>query len=191
VTNSSLADWLQGWGTVAGSTFSAVAAITALALYWREISNRRLDLDDLLASQARNVLVTIYLPRNVSKLQKITQLQKIEVVANNFTDEVILNLYVRVHRLDTGAEVTRMASDVFRPRREWSKGKIKLDPIIYWDRPYAPQDLFLFNYWFTDARGQHWHRVDRQPPQRISNTPEIEWASYTFPRAETPLSGKE
>src|SRR5579859_2185879 len=102
--NSSLADWLQGWGTVAGSIFAAIAAITALALYWKEVDNRRKDLHDLATLQARNILVTIDTP------SRPTQLEQIQVIAYNFTSEVVLSLYIRIHRLDTRSEVTWMSS---------------------------------------------------------------------------------
>jgi hypothetical protein len=173
--NPSLAEWLQGWGTVAGSIFAAIAAITALALYWRETANRRKDVDDLVTRQARNVLVTIETP------SRPAQLDKIRVVAHNFTNEVILSLYIRIHRLDTGAEVTWMSSDVFQPRQEFPKD-VKLEPIMQCDRPEHPPEMFEFNYWFTDARGCHWHRVDRQPPERIENLPSLEWGSYRYRR---------
>lgn len=175
MTNPSLPEWLQGWGTVAGSIFAAIAAITALALYWRESANRRKDIEDLVTRQARNVLVTIDTP------SRPAQLDEIKVVAHNFTDEVILSLYIRIHRLDSGAEVTWMSSDVFEPGRIWAKDA-KLEPIMHCDRPEHPPEMFQFNYWFTDARGCHWHRVDRQPPERIENLPSLEWASYRYRR---------
>jgi hypothetical protein len=175
MVNPSLAEWLQGWGTVAGSIFAAVAAVTALALYWRETANRRKDLGDLFTRQARNVLVTVDTP------SRPAQLSEVKVVAHNFTDEVIVSLYIRVHRLDTGVEVTWMSSDVFEPKSTWSRD-VKLEPIMVCDRPEHPPEMFEFNYWFTDARGRHWHRVDRQLPERIENHPSLEWASYRFHR---------
>jgi hypothetical protein len=175
MANSSLPEWLQGWGTVAGSVFAAIAAITALALYWREVANRRKDVDDLVTRQARNVLVTIDTP------SRPAQLHEIKVVAHNFTDEVILSLYIRVHRLDSGAEVTWMSSDVFEPGRKWTKD-VNLEPIMQCDRPEHPPEMFEFNYWFTDARGCHWHRVDRQQPERIDNLPSLEWVSHRHHR---------
>jgi hypothetical protein len=173
MSSTSLADWLQGWGTVAGSIFAAIAAITALALYWREVSYRRKDTEDTLTRQARNVLVTIDTP------SRPTQLDEIKVVVHNFTDEVILSLYIRIHRLDMGSEVTWMSSDVFEPGRSWSRD-VTLQPVMQCDRPEHPPELFEFNYWFTDARGSHWHRVDRQPPERIENLPSLEWAGFRF-----------
>jgi hypothetical protein len=175
MSGSSLAQWLQGWGTVAGSIFAAIAAVTALALYWRESNNRRRDVDDLLTRQARNLLVTIETP------SRPTQLSEIQVVVNNFSDEVILSLYIRVNRLDTTAEVTWMSSDVFNPGSVWTKD-VELAPVMQCDRPEHPPEMFEFNYWFTDARGCHWHRVDRQPPQRIESLPSVEWASFRFRR---------
>jgi hypothetical protein len=171
--DSSLADWLQGWGTVAGSIFAAIAAITALALYWREVDNRRKDVQDSVTLQARNVLVTIDTP------SRPTQLEQITVVAYNFTNEVILSLYVRIHRLDTGSEVKWMSSDVFQPGKIWPV-EVTLKPIMQCDRPEHPPDLFKFNYWFTDSRGNNWHRVDRQLPERIERSPYAEWASYRY-----------
>jgi hypothetical protein len=175
MNNSSLADWLQGWGTVAGSIFAAIAAITALALYWREVENRRKDIEDSVTRQARNILVTIDTPSRPS------QLDQIKVVAHNFTDEVVLSLYIRIHRLDTGAEVTWMSSDVFEPGKEWVR-EVRLEPVMQCDRPEHPPEMFIFNYWFTDSRGRHWHRVDRQPPEKMVNLPSVEWASYRYRR---------
>jgi hypothetical protein len=171
MVHPSLADWLQGWGTVAGSIFSAVAAVTALALYWREVSNRRQDVRDLLLRQARNVLVTIETP------SRPTRLERVQVVAHNFTDEVILSLYIRIYRRDLGTEVVWMSSDVFDPGKAWARD-VDLDPIIHCDRPEHPPELFEFHYWFTDARGQHWYRVDRQPPELICEQPSVEWARF-------------
>src|SRR6266478_2275174 len=133
--NSSLADWLQGWGTVAGSIFSAIAAITALALYWREVDNRRKEIHDSATLQARNVLVTIDTP------SRPTQLEQIQAVAYNFTNEVILSLYIRIHRIDTGSEVVWMSSDVFQPGKIWTKD-VTLQPIMQCDRPEHPPELF-------------------------------------------------
>lgn len=82
--NPTLADWLQGWGTVAGSVFSAIAAIAALALYWHEVRNRRSDVEDAVARQARGVLVTIDTP------SRPTQIEKMDAIVHNFTTEVIL-----------------------------------------------------------------------------------------------------
>lgn len=108
-------------------------------------------------------------------------LDEIKVVAHNFTDEVILSLYIRIHRLDTGAEITWMSSDVFEPGKMWARN-VKLEPTMQCDRPEHPPEMFEFNYWFTDARGCHWHRVDRQPPEQIENLPSLEWASYRYRR---------
>ena len=77
-----------------------------------------------------------------------------------------------------------MSADVFDPGKAWSRD-IDLDPIMRCDRPEHPPELFEFNYWFTDARGQHWHRVDRNPPDRISELPSVEWARFHHrPRRE-------
>lgn len=169
--NTSLADWLQGWGTVAGSIFSAIAAITALALYWREVANRRKDTEDSATRQARNVLVTIETP------SRPTRLERIQVVAHNFTEEVIINLYVRVHRRDSGAEVMWLSHDIFEPGLR-SVRKLKLDPVMQCNRPESPPDLFEFNYWFTDSRGYNWHRMDRQLPTLTDNPPYVEWENF-------------
>jgi hypothetical protein len=156
---------------VAGSVFSAIAAVTALALYWREVANRKRDLEDRLNRQARNVLVTVDTPR------RPTQLEQIKIEAHNFTDEVILSFYYRVYRRDSGAEVLWFSSDVFEPGRNWVR-EVRLDPVMHCDRPEDPVDLFEFNYWFTDARGYNWHRVDRDSPQPIKNFPYEEWKNF-------------
>jgi hypothetical protein len=173
--NTSLADWLQGWGTVAGSVFSAIAAITALALYWREISNRRLDQQDRITRQARNVLLTIIAPRRPAQLEEVT------VVASNFTDEVILSFCYRVHRRDSGAEVLSFSSDVTEPSFKWDR-EVRLEPVMRCDKPEDPVSLFELNYWFTDARGNNWHRMDRDPPERTQNLPFEEWAEFSNTR---------
>lgn len=170
--NTSLADWLQGWGTVAGSIFSAIAAITALGLYWREVSNRKNDLQDQITRQARNVLVTIGTPR------RPTQLEHIEVVAHNFTDEVVLSFYCRVYRRDSGAEILWISSDVFVPGRKLVR-EVTLDPVMLCDRPEDPVQLFEFNYWFTDARGYSWHRKNRDSPELIKSPPSEEWERFS------------
>jgi hypothetical protein len=174
---TSLADWLQGWGTVAGSIFSAIAAITALALYWREVSNRKNDLQDQMTRQARNVLVTIGTPR------RPTLLEQIEIIAHNFTDEVVLSFYCRVHRRDSGAEVLVVSSDVFVPGRKLVR-EVTLDPVMLCDRPEDPVHLFEFNYWFTDARGYSWHRINRDSPKRIASLPSEEWESFSHTQAD-------
>jgi hypothetical protein len=173
MTTSSLPDWLQAWGTVAGSIFSAIAAATALVLYWREKTNRRQDLEDVITRQARNLLVTVETP------SRPTRLQNIQVVAHNFSDQVILSLYIRIHRHDLRTEVTWMSSDVFAPGGTWTRD-VTLDPVMQCDRPEHPPELFEFNYWFTDARGRHWHRVDRQPPRQIFDLPSVEWANFRY-----------
>ncbi|HET9517100.1 MAG TPA: hypothetical protein VFO77_05180 [Actinoplanes sp.] len=48
-----LADWLQGWGTVAGAAFSALAFLATLGLLVHEIRVRRRDEQDRTAQQAR------------------------------------------------------------------------------------------------------------------------------------------
>jgi hypothetical protein len=169
--NTSLADWLQSWGTVGGSVFSAIAAITALALYWREVSNRKRDIEDSATRQARNVLVTIDTPR------RPTHLEQIGIVTYNFTEEVILDLYVYVCRRDSGARVMELSSDVFEPGQRLSRD-VKLDPVMQCDRPEDPSELFEFNYWFSDSRGYNWHRLDRQPPQPTANLPSAEWEIF-------------
>jgi hypothetical protein len=48
-----VADWLQGWGTVAGAVFSALAFLATLGLLLHEIRVRRRDEEDPMAQQAR------------------------------------------------------------------------------------------------------------------------------------------
>jgi hypothetical protein len=175
--HTSLADWLQGWGTVAGSVFSAIAAITALALYWREVNNRKNDLEDRINRQARNVLVT------VETSIRPTQLEQIQVIAHNFTNEVVLGFCYRVYRRDTGAEVMQLNSDVFEPGHRWIR-EVRLDPVMRCDEPEDPPHLFEFNYWFTDARGYNWHRLDRNQPELIKNAPSEEWERFGDIRAD-------
>jgi hypothetical protein len=166
-----LADWLQGWGTVVGSSFSAVAAIAALALYWREVKYRNHDAEEITALQAQGVLVTIETPSRPQRLDSI------ELIAHNFSDQVILSLYVRLYRRDFRQEVTWLSSDVFPPGGRWVR-QITLDPVMICDRPEHPPELFEFHIWFTDARGRNWHRVDRQQPVRITSSPAVEWAAH-------------
>jgi hypothetical protein len=171
MNNPTLADWLQGWGTVVGSIFSAVAAIAALALYWREVQNRALDSKESAVRQAQGMLMTIETP------SRPEQLVTIEVVTTNFSDQVILSLYTRLYRRDTRQEVTWFSSDVFPPGFRWVR-EITLEPVMKCDRPEHPPELFEFHMWFTDAKGKNWHRVDREQPSRIVNSPAEEWASH-------------
>lgn len=102
------------------------------------------------------------------------QLDAIDVVVKNFSDQVILNLYFRIY---TRSQVTWLSSDVLGPGSKWNK-PVQLNPVMNCDRPEYSPELFEFNLWFTDATGGSWHRIDRQQPVRIENHPAQEWAAF-------------
>jgi hypothetical protein len=177
-----LTDWLQGWGTVSGSIFSAIAAITALSLYWRETRYRKAETADLDTRQARAMLVTIDTP------SRPRELETFDVSVHNFSDQVILNFYIRLYRVDTGGEVTWMSADILTPGQHWVRS-VTMEPKMICDRPEHPPLLFEFHVWFTDARGVNWYRRDRRQPKRTTVEPGEAWAAYPGQRWQREFNG--
>lgn len=103
LVKTSLADWLQAWGTVAGAVFAAAAATAAFLVLLHEIKVRRRDEADLRASTARMVLVTLGQPEG--KWPKAThsgEITSVELHVNNFSRFPVVDVAVSAERLDGG-----------------------------------------------------------------------------------------
>lgn len=101
---SSLAEWLQAWGTVAGALFAAVAAVAAFLLLLHEIKVRRRDEADKRASTARSVLVAFGQPKGKWATHDAEgSITFIELYMHNFSRYPILNVAVSAERLNGGA----------------------------------------------------------------------------------------
>lgn len=163
----STTDWLQAWGTVIGSIFSAVATVAALALLVHEIRHRRAEAAQAVRRQAQGLFITIECPSRPKELTEIS------LVVKNLSDQAILDLHVMVTRADNGLPVRPlMSSDVFAPNYEWSL-PVTLDPPMTCNRPEYPVDLFVFNSWFTDSQGRNWHRMNRDQPVAMALPPRL------------------
>lgn len=156
-----MADWLQGWGTVAGAVFAAAAATTAAAVLRHDRAARRRDDNDAAAGQARSVVVLL------DAQWELPELTEIGLVLHNFSPEVIFDIGIAYRRRDTaGIPGDTIGMDFVKPHGS-SRWAVTLDPPLpIADAPFPP-DLIETRLLFTDARGRRWHRRSRDQPTRV------------------------
>jgi hypothetical protein len=174
---SSLTDWLQAWGTVAGALFAAVAAVAAFLLLLHEIKIRRREDADTRASTARSILVTFGQPKGKWATHETEgSITFIELYMHNFSRYPILDVAVSAERLDGGASLNTWTTDILMPGASRTT-KWTLDPPVTWPTTVDPPGLFRTKITFTDDNGLRWQRIDRQQPSRIL-------AAYADPQAD-------
>ena len=174
-----LADWLQGWGTVGGTVFAALAAVAAVAVLMHDRAVRRADEADTAAAQARAVIVL------VNAKWDEPQVTDVWFTLRNFSNSVILDIRFGYRYRDSqgrleGGEFRR---EYLAPGESTESEKMRLDqPVQAWDTLPAgviPPDLFPTRVIFTDAAGRRWRRDGRAQPVRFGpeDEPDItEWA---------------
>jgi hypothetical protein len=177
-SSPSLADWLQGWGTVAGSTFAALAAVAAVAVFLHDRAARRREEADSAAAQARAILVLVDAKWAEPELSEVTFILK------NFSHEVIVDIKVCFRRHDERAAQGGITGYDYLGPGESAGWQVPLDPPVaitddVLPDGMVPPDLLPTRIVFTDAAGRRWRRDARQQPVRlhIDEDPDlIAWA---------------
>jgi hypothetical protein len=175
-----LADWLQGWGTVAGALFAALAAVAAVAVLMHDRAVRRNDEADAAAAQARGVLVLVDADWDEREITEAT------FIVKNFSSNVILDISLgyRPRNGLRNLDVDMTGSDYLGPGDSSKPWVVRLDPPV----PIAtdlippgvmPPDVIPTRVAFTDAAGRRWRRDGRAQPVRLGSDEDadiIGWA---------------
>lgn len=157
----SLPDWLQGWGTVTGSVFAALAAVAAVAVFVHDRSARRRDEADAAAAQARSVLVLIEADGSESELTEIT------LVLRNFSREIVFDVAIAFRRVDGLPPGATMEHGYLEPDGTIRESALALVTPLPFTRGDWPRDLVQTKLVFTDAAGRRWLREGRGQPRRL------------------------
>jgi hypothetical protein len=166
---ASTTDLLTAWGTVSGAAFAAVAAIVAFLVLIHEIKMRKRDENDMQASTARSVIVTLgevkgERPR-IGKEGKDGSIESVEFLINNFSRFPVIDVLAAAGRRDGKGDYV-LNTDALKPGEsklfEWS-----FDPPLTWPRLASPQSMFNVDVIFTDDAGLRWRRINRQQPRRV------------------------
>jgi hypothetical protein len=164
VADSSLADWLQGWGTVSGSIFSAIAALAATALLRHEMLARRAELAESEIRQARAVILAVedWVKEEEGVANKYV---RAEVVVRNFSESMIFNVDIAYKRSDgiRHSGGTSLTLDYLPPGHE-RRIVVNFDPP---GDPAKQAKLLATGMTFVDAAGRSWARYGKAQPVRL------------------------
>lgn len=164
---------MQGWGTVAGALFSALAFVAAVSLLWHEVRTRRRDDEDRVAGQARMVLISVF-----------------DAHGNNDGGLVrMVNIHVRNHSASPIIDVEVMAKHCQPADSQAADGQAEQDILAFeaefidpghsdselwllrtpisWTREVPLSSFFSTRIAFTDAMGLRWVRENRDEPRRF------------------------
>jgi hypothetical protein len=162
----SVTDWMQGWGTVAGAVFSALALAATVGLLWHEMLVRRRDEEDRLAAQARMVLVSVLDARGDVD-QGIAQMLIVNV--RNHSQAPIIDVEVSASQKDGaagGSDQFEFHIEAIEPGQSDGDLWLLQSPVTA-SRQTPITDQVNSRVAFTDAQGLRWQRVDRNQPQRL------------------------
>jgi hypothetical protein len=176
-----LADWLQGWGTVAGAIFSGLAAVATFALLLHEVRLRRFERRETEIAQARSVFVVLEDPE--AGWQGDTVVQP-TFTLRNLSSNVISDVWVEVHLRDGSGSTSASADHLAAGERlvlPWG------DPSpIPWPAQLSPPDLFDISTSFTDAAGIRWERLGRRQPTRPRSHTHSDFLPSIRPQPDLP-----
>jgi hypothetical protein len=163
----SVADWLQGWGTVAGAVFAAIAAVVALVVLQHDRQMSRSSEMEQAAAQARSILALIDAEWQAGSVREVN------FSIRNFSLGLILDIDFAFRRADGVAHQGGLvSSDLLRPGTTSKVWKMPLDPEVdlrsaQREVGVIPPDLFETRIVFTDAAGRRWRRDGRAQPVRL------------------------
>jgi hypothetical protein len=172
-----LADWLQGWGTVAGAAFSALAFLATLGLLMHEIRVRRRDEQDRMASQARLVTTTTHAVGDIDGQPMVFAEVTNHSAAPVF--DIVVAPQQKAFRTMVGdgqymtdlsiRDLHYLTSDVYL-LDQLNPGQVHNFPS--WEGHYGTSAVgagvrLPVTTEFTDAAGLRWRRHNRGRPKRI------------------------
>ena len=161
-----LADWLQGWGTVAGAIFSGLAALATFALLWHEVRLRRHERHELEIAQARSVIVVLE-NTDAETERRAGVIVQPTFTLRNLSNNVISDVLVEV-RPRSGPGRIRAGADHLAAGEGLALRWPDPSP-IRWPKHLSPPDLFDTCVSFTDAAGLRWERLGRRQPTKLTS----------------------
>ena len=155
---------MQGWGSVVGAFFSALAAIVALMIYRLERGTRRLERRDTEAAQARMITVH-WEPEQVVADEMVVA----RCICVNRSSQPIMNLRMTATRAGDFMEnnIPRTCT-LLSAGEEWSEAWNLVGDLTW--RPANSFTEFLdlqVHLDFVDAAGHRWIRVGQEQPRRL------------------------
>ena len=154
---------MQGWGSVAGAFFSALAVIVTLRIYWFERSTRRMERRDTEAEQAR-MITADWKPEPVVDGMVVAR-----CVCANLSSKPIMNIRMTAKRAEDLLEgnIPRTCA-VLSPGEEW--GEVwNVVGDVNWRPANSPTEFLDLQVYldFVDASGHRWIRVGHEQPRRV------------------------
>jgi hypothetical protein len=154
---------MQGWGSVVGALFSALAAIAALLIYRHEKRTHRLERRDVEAAQARMVTLDV----EVEQIEADNMIV-VRCVCVNHSNMPIMNTHMSVaNRGHLGEARPTRGRAFIAPHDEWDEiwdaGEVMWRPTSYSIELLDLEACIEF----VDASGCRWKRVGQEQPKRI------------------------
>jgi hypothetical protein len=159
---------MQGWGTVAGALFSALAFVAAVSLLWHEVRTRRRDDEDRVAGQARMVLISVF---DAHENHDGGLVRMVNIHVRNHSASPIIDVEVEaVHSQPTADEteqdILTFEAEFIDPGHSDSELWLLRTPVS-WTREVPLSSFFSTRIAFTDAMGLRWVRENRDEPRRF------------------------